>query len=119
MRAELHQWEIVILEFPFSDLTNTKSRPVLILSNDHYNRISNSIVVAQITSNLDSGFSDYNIEFSEEDVILYPGAFIHKSLIKPYAVFTAHKKLVKKIVGRLKEEKVEEVKDALRRVFSL
>jgi len=46
------QRDIVLVPFPFSDLSNRKVRPVLILSNDEYNQRSADAVVCGLTTNL-------------------------------------------------------------------
>lgn len=46
------QGDILLIPFPFSDLSSTKQRPVLVLSNSEYNRSQQDIVVAAITSNV-------------------------------------------------------------------
>jgi len=46
------QRDIVLVPFPFSDLSMQKVRPVLILSNDAYNQQSSDIVVCGLTTNL-------------------------------------------------------------------
>ncbi|RLF85824.1 hypothetical protein DRN48_02125 [Thermococci archaeon] len=38
-----------MVEFPFVDLVQEKLRPALIIPNDSLNKISNSVVVVQIT----------------------------------------------------------------------
>ena len=45
------QREIVLVPFPYSDLSSTKRRPVLIVSNDDYNQMFQDVVVCVITSN--------------------------------------------------------------------
>ena len=45
------QREIVLLPFPYSDLSSTKKRPALIVSNNNYNERFNDVVVCVITSN--------------------------------------------------------------------
>lgn len=45
------QRDIVLITFPFSDLTGQKVRPVLILSNDTYNHQSLDLLVCGITAN--------------------------------------------------------------------
>ena len=47
-----NQRDIVLVNFPFSNLTNQKLRPVLVLSNDNYNQHSMDILVCGITANL-------------------------------------------------------------------
>lgn len=44
------QGEIVLVPFPYSDLSGSKRRPVLIVSNDVYNASFPDCVVAVITS---------------------------------------------------------------------
>ncbi len=113
----LRQWEVVLLEFPFSDSPKKKLRPVLVLSNSDFNRISNSVVVCQITSNLSSGFKEYNVFIEPGDVCLYGDAFIRPSLVKPYMIFSVSKKEVRFKVGVLSEEKANEVKEKLEKLF--
>ncbi|NJE03813.1 type II toxin-antitoxin system PemK/MazF family toxin [Thermococcus sp. MV11] len=107
-------------DFPFVDLTSRKLRPALVASNKELNRISNAIVVLQITSNLNSGFAEYNVGITDRDVIRYAGTRpLRPSLIKPYVVFTLEKSLIRKRIGVLREEKIREVKEGLKRVFGL
>ena len=47
-----NQKDIVLVPFPYSDLSSSKRRPVLVVSNDDYNRQFQDIVVFVITSNL-------------------------------------------------------------------
>ena len=44
------QKEIVLVPFPYSDLSATKKRPVLIVSNNHYNNNFEDVIVCVITS---------------------------------------------------------------------
>jgi len=116
----LKQWEIIMVGFPFVNLVQKKLRPALIISNDALNRISNSVVVVQITSNLFSGFKEYNIPLSDSDVIRYEGTLpMYQSMIKPYIIFTIDKRLVGRRIGLLKPEKIKEVKESMKRIFSI
>ena len=47
------KWDIVLVPFPFTDLTTTKKRPALVVSPTGYNH-GNEIVIAFVTSNLKS-----------------------------------------------------------------
>ncbi|MEM4249233.1 MAG: type II toxin-antitoxin system PemK/MazF family toxin, partial [Candidatus Nitrosotenuis sp.] len=48
------QGDILLIAFPFSDLTKVKQRPVLVLSNKNHNYSSNDFICCGITSNLDN-----------------------------------------------------------------
>jgi mRNA interferase MazF len=47
----LEQGEIVLIPVPFTNLSTQKRRPVIVISNDAYNRSSADIVVVAMTSN--------------------------------------------------------------------
>jgi mRNA interferase MazF len=44
------QGDIVLVPVPFTDLTAQKRRPVIVVSNNSYNRESDDIVVVSLTS---------------------------------------------------------------------
>jgi mRNA interferase MazF len=60
------QGDIVLIPFPYSDLSTTKQRPVLVLSNTTYNKSQSDLVVAAITSNLIS--KTYSIKITDDDL---------------------------------------------------
>jgi len=60
-----NQGDILLVPIPFSDLSSSKKRPVLVLSNNEYNSKTNDIVVAAITSNIIT--KDYTILLTTED----------------------------------------------------
>jgi mRNA interferase MazF len=47
------KWEIVLVPFPFTDLSSAKRRPALIVSPDSYNT-GKDVVIAYITSQINS-----------------------------------------------------------------
>ena len=87
------QREIVLVPFPYSDLTSTKRRPVLIISNDAYNRKFQDVVVCVITGNQ---FQDsYSVELRNEDLEI--GVLPENSVVKTHKLFTIHQgKIIKK-----------------------
>lgn len=47
------KWELVLVPFPFTDLSSTKCRPALIVSPDKYNA-GKDVVIAYVTSQINS-----------------------------------------------------------------
>ena len=82
-----NQRDIIIIPFPYSDLTGAKQRPALILSNDLINKTEDRICCL-ITSN--EPLNGIIIDSLEE------GKLPFKSWVKPYRVFTVHEKIIKK-----------------------
>lgn len=46
------EWgDIVLIPVPFTDLSSRKRRPVIVISNDDYNRRTRDVVIVAMTSN--------------------------------------------------------------------
>lgn len=86
------QREIVLVPFPFSDLSTTKKRPVLIISNDDYNSKHDDVVVCVITSNK---FKDDFSVVIKDDNLEY-GFLPEESTIKYHKLFTINKSKIGK-----------------------
>ena len=93
------QRDIVLVPFPFSDLSDQKVRPVLILSNDAYNRQSVDVVVCGLTTNLSP--VPYSITIEVTDVE-QPGTLRHKSRIKADTIASLEQTILIKQIARLK-----------------
>ena len=65
-KAIYKQKDIVLTKFPFSNLTDFKVRPVLVISKDSYNRKYADVLVCAITSNLEE--SDYGLTITTESL---------------------------------------------------
>ncbi|HLC75134.1 MAG TPA: type II toxin-antitoxin system PemK/MazF family toxin [Candidatus Nanoarchaeia archaeon] len=84
------QKEIVLLPFPYSDLTGAKLRPALILSNNKINSTCDRICCL-VTSNK---LVDHSILLKSESFAT--GKLPFKSWVKPHRLFTIHEKIIKK-----------------------
>jgi mRNA interferase MazF len=63
---KLSQRDIILIPFPFSDLTGSKVRPALVISNDGYNGIYLDAIVVALNSNLTH--SQYKILITHSDL---------------------------------------------------
>ena len=103
----LKQGSIVIVDFSYSNLQETKFRPALVISNYEYNQNSMDVMVLRVTSRCREG--RWEMEILRED--LAEGTLdIEPSYVKVDSIFTVEKKIIRKIVARLKDEKIEEIK---------
>ena len=89
------KWDIVLLPFPFTDLTTTKKRPGLVISPNKYNN-GPDIIIAFITSQLktEKHIGDYLIEKWEESNLPLP------SMIR-IKIATIDKSIIIKKIGKL------------------
>jgi len=92
-----NQKDIVLMPFPYSDLTDSKLRPALIISNEKLNKTQDRICCL-ITSNepkdgeliTESFFQSGNLPF--------------KSWVKPHRLFTINEKIIKKKLCTITDE---------------
>ena len=107
------QGDIVLVSFPFTDLTSFKRRPALIVSPDPFN-VGEDLVLAAITSRITDDPNAVHLwrgDFAE-------GELPKASMVKTTKLFTMHSSRVVKRICALRIEKLEEVLASLRRFFS-
>ena len=93
--------DIVVVPFPFSDLTNSKRRPALVITE----LAGDDVILCQITSrNLND---KYSIELNSND--FQTGSLNQDSNIRPNRVFTADSHIILYKVGNLNVTKITEV----------
>ena len=102
--------EVVILPFPFSDLSSNKKRPAFVITD----LPGDDIIVCQITSK--SKFDPYAIPLSTFDFI--SGGLPVDSFIRPNKIFTADKNLILSVSGRLNEVKTNNVINSIIKIVS-
>ena len=97
--------QVVLLPFPFSDLSASKLRPALILARAD----RGDWVLCQITSN---AYADTNaIPLSETDFV--EGGLQRVSYARTSKLFTANDSLFQRINGRLTKQRHEQVVNAI------
>ncbi len=99
--ARFVKGDVVVLPFPFSDLSKSKRRPALIIAE----LLGNDIILCQITSQKIS--DKYGILLEADD--FREGHLRVISNIRPNRIFTANTNIILYKVGRLKEEKIIDV----------
>ncbi len=106
------KWSIVLVPFPFTDLSEVKRRPALILSPDEYNQ-SQDVVIAFITSKLDlkPRIGDYRIKEWEK-------ANLPKPSIIRMKFATIDKSIISRQLGQLTDRDSREFSKLLVNFFS-
>ena len=91
--GELVKGDVVVVLFPFSDLSSAKKRPALVLATPD----GDDVILCQITSRLVS--DRYAILISEGD--FSSGSLRQDSNVRPTRIFTADKKIIQYSAGHL------------------
>ncbi|MDR2117874.1 MAG: type II toxin-antitoxin system PemK/MazF family toxin [Planctomycetaceae bacterium] len=103
--------DVVVVPFPFSDLSGTKKRPALVL----VNLKGNDLILCQITSQ--NIKDEYSIALSNNDVI--DGELKILSNIRPNKIFTTDESIILYKVCSLNEEKIVSVTKNVVDMFNL
>ena len=109
--AKFVKGDVVVVPFPFSDLTQAKRRPALVISKLE----GDDLILCQITSQAIE--DEYAI--SIDDIDFETGGLKQTSNIRPNRIFTADSNIVLYKIGKIKIEKlteiIEKVIDIIRR----
>jgi mRNA interferase MazF len=97
--------DVVVLPFPFSDLSSSKKRPALVLSVLK----GDDIILCQITSQ----FVKDNYAIGLEDSGFIKGSLNKASNNRPNRLFTADRNIISRKIGTVKPEVFDQVLDKL------
>jgi mRNA interferase MazF len=114
----MNKWDIVLLTYPFTDLTATKVRPAVVVSQTSYNQASQDAVFILITTNVTRS-SAFDIVVSQSHPEFHQTGLRHESAIRIDKIFTLNKKLAAKTLGRLEKQLQKEVEKQLRLFLEL
>jgi mRNA interferase MazF len=99
--AKFVKGDVVVVPFPFSDLTQAKRRPALVISKLE----GDDLILCQITSQAIK--DNYAISLDDQD--FEAGSLKQISNVRPNRIFTADSHIVLYKVGNLKIEKLKEI----------
>jgi mRNA interferase MazF len=102
--------DIVIIPFPFTDLSGNKKRPAFVMTD----LIGDDIIVCKITSKYKS--DPLALPLGARDFI--SGSLPVDSFIRPNKIFTADKNIILSVAGHLCEDKIRDALNAVITVIS-
>jgi mRNA interferase MazF len=102
--------DVIVVLFPFSDLTSAKRRPALIVAELD----GDDFIIAQITGA--NRNDSYSVVLKNSD--FKSGSLNQLSLIRPNKLFTADKSIIDYKAGSLHLNKIKEVDQSIIKIFS-
>ena len=102
---------VVIINFPFSDLSNFKRRPALVIADWR----SDDFILCQITSIVHK--DEFAVHLTDNDFL--SGSLLKTSYIRPNKLFTADKSTFINQVGYISTKKQKEVIDTIAKVLNM
>lgn len=103
--------DIVVVQFPFTNLLSSIKRPALVLANIE----GDDIILCEITSKMRE--DSYVVLLENKD--LESGFLKINSIIRPNRLLTLHKNKIKYKFGRIKEFKLQEILTKVKEIFKI
>lgn len=107
------QRDLLLVPFPFSDQSGKKVRPVVVISNNEFNNLSEDLIVIGVTSNISK--DKYTLDLTNKD--LEEGTLFDLCCIKVENILRIDKQLIVKKIGKLKKEKFKDIINTLNSIL--
>ena len=102
--ARLVSGDVVVVPFPFSDLSSAKVRPALVLAS--FTR--GDVILCQITSQSAGHPETVPVRIADFE----PGGMLpHDSFALPHRIVTANESCVRRVAGKLQPRKLHEIRE--------
>jgi mRNA interferase MazF len=105
--------DIVLVPFPFTDLTGQRRRPALVVSPDGFD--PEDVVLCAITSRIPGRRLPWDVSLQAQDLV--DGVLPRPSVVKMGKLFTMHRALIVGHFGRIRPQKLADILHALQRLF--
>lgn len=99
--------QVILIPFPFTDLTAVKQRPALIVSSQAFNQSHSDLIVVAITSRkpLDLESDEYLIPDTDQQSAGLPKL----SKVKSGKIISIDKQLIRKRLGKISDSTLQEI----------
>ncbi len=101
--------EIVLVPFPFTDLSRQKARPAVVISPTHDNRRSPDIILAAISSKVSSTVDEFELVIRYDDPGFVTTGLRVSSVIKANKLVTINQSLIYRTIGKLTDQTLREL----------
>ena len=109
--------QVVVVNVPFADHSGSKARPALIISAEGFHRTLRDVIVCPISSQpryfQRPGPGDHPLRHWKDVGLRYPSA------VRISNILAVDKKIIKRSLGRLRKDDLEQVDEGLRLAFTL
>lgn len=112
--TKLEPGDTVLVNFPFTDLQSSKVRPALVLSIK-----GEDIIILGIFSRVPENLRDSWIKIGELNPVFKQTGLKKTSIIKTEKITVVHQSLIRKRLGSIPSEVMQQVKQTLRKTLGI
>lgn len=113
----VHPGDIVLVPFPFSDLSQIKLRPALVISRDEVHKREDDFTLLFISSVIPPRLESYEVLFERSHSDFKASGLKKDSIFKTSKIVTVQRKLLQRRLGKLGPRIEAAVKEALRKAL--
>ena len=107
--------DVLLVPFPFTDLSSTKQRPALVVSSDALNAASEDVLVAAISSQIPGNLSAGEFMIPSDDLVAC--GLPKPSIVRLAKLVALHRRLVIKRIGSMPEPVRSQILAQIRQLF--
>lgn len=115
----LQRGDLVLVPFPFTDLTRQKARPAVVISSERFNATSADVILVAISSKLPTTPSDSDLVIQQGSPDFQATGLRVTSVIRPTKLVTLQQSLIYTSLGRLDSRVIDELDERLARAVGL
>ncbi len=109
------QGDLVLIPVPFTDLSSNKQRPVIVISKNEYNQMTQDMVVVALTSNPDTTAHGFTITSAD----LVKGKLKRPSQIRIDKIYTLAQGLAVRTFGKVNKSVLERISESLQELIEV
>lgn len=110
---------VVLVPFPFTDLSRQKARPAVVLSPQAFNARSADLIVAAISSQIPATPSDIELVIERDTSGFASTGLRVSSVIRAGKIVTLEQSLIYRAIGQLTDQQLHELDERVPRALGL
>lgn len=115
----LQRGDVVLVPFPFTDLTRQKARPAVVISPERFNASSADVVLVAISSRLPATSNDADLVLQHGSADFQTTGLRVSSVIRTAKLVTLQQSLIYTTLGKLDSRVIDELDGRLARAVGL
>jgi mRNA interferase MazF len=106
--------DVILVPFPFSNLSSSKQRPALVISSDEFHRQGSDIIVCAITSQSPTSLGSFEYLLSKDD--LSEAGLPKLSKVKCGKIVTLDPGIVRRKLGKIPQATLSAILDIINQI---
>jgi len=110
---------VVLVRYPFTDLTGTKVRPAVVLTPDSLIAVLDDVLCLFVSSTVPAGLLPTDLVLESSNPSFPKTGLRFRSVFRAHKLALLHKKLVLRTLGQIEDDLMDEINQRLRMALGL